>query len=217
MDAIRKLIARVVAERGLDLKKVSKELGRNPAYMQQYLRRGVPKELPERERLRLSELLDLPESQLGAPRPTMRETATADGLILRQHDTNAAAGDGAVIDQETEIGRWDIPKDYVRHGLSLRSPETSLSLITVAGDSMVPTLFPGDVIMVDLADKNPSNPGIFVLYADGVTVVKRLERIPTIRPPKLRLISDNQKHTPYDVLASLVNIAGRVVWFARRM
>jgi phage repressor protein C with HTH and peptisase S24 domain len=122
-----------------------------------------------------------------------------------------------VIDQETEIGRWVIPKDYVRHGLSLRSPETSLSLITVAGDSMVPTLFPGDVIMVDLADKNPSNPGIFVLYADGVTVVKRLERIPTIRPPKLRLISDNQKHTPYDVLASLVNIAGRVVWFARRM
>jgi hypothetical protein len=49
-DAIRTYVARWLASRELDMAEVSGKLGRNHAYMQQYLRRGVPRRLPEEVR-----------------------------------------------------------------------------------------------------------------------------------------------------------------------
>ena len=48
MDAPRKLLVDTLARRpDLDLKSLSLAIGRNHAYLQQYLMRGSPRELPE--------------------------------------------------------------------------------------------------------------------------------------------------------------------------
>ena len=220
MDPVRKLISQICEDRGIALAELSRQLGRNHAYMQQFMERGVPRTLPEGVRLRLSELLGVDEAALGAP-PKRQNRATvvdAGGLSLiniDQHDVRASAGHGSLISEETVVGQWPFPREYVRHTLSIRSGR--LSLIEVIGDSMEPTLRSGDQILVDLDDFNVSQPGVFALHDGDATVVKRVERIPGTDPAELVLISDNSMHGRYQVRADQVNVAGRVVWFGRRL
>src|SRR5947209_2139423 len=45
-DIERNRLAALIAERGADLKAISLAIGRNHAYLQQYLKKGVPRHLP---------------------------------------------------------------------------------------------------------------------------------------------------------------------------
>ncbi len=46
----RAALERLIADNGDDYAGLSKLAGRNAAYIQQYIKRGTPKKLPERER-----------------------------------------------------------------------------------------------------------------------------------------------------------------------
>lgn len=111
--------------------------------------------------------------------------------------------------------QWEIPPDYLRHELRVEAAEARI--IEVQGDSMEPTLRPGDRVMVNTGDRRPSPPGVFAVWDGFGVVVKRIEPIPNSDPPTLRLISDNDHHGVYERTMEEVNIIGRVVWFSRRM
>src|SRR5258707_14137454 len=65
MDAPRKLLVDTLERRpDLDLKKLSLAIGRNHAYLQQYLMRGSPRELPETARHGLAPLLGVSPDDL---------------------------------------------------------------------------------------------------------------------------------------------------------
>ncbi len=67
---VRKLIAERIVDLGLNMAEVSRRLHRNETYLQQYLKKGSPRELPERERIMLSQILAVPEDSLrGASLP----------------------------------------------------------------------------------------------------------------------------------------------------
>lgn len=138
---------------------------------------------------------------------------SSDYITIPEHDVRASAGPGTIVEDETEVASWPLPHDYVRHVLSLRSAK--LAMIEVIGDSMEPTLRSGDKIMVDLADKNVAQLGVFALFDGDATVVKRVEKV--MGTEKIRLSSDNPHHREYEVSADTVSIAGRVVWFGRRL
>ena len=80
----------------------------------------------------------------------------------------------------------------------------------VEGDSMLPTLHHGDIVLVDLARRAPTPPGIFVLHDGMGLVAKRLDHIPNSEPPRVRIISDNPLYAPYEGTAEEVNIIGRI-------
>ena len=63
----RSCLERLCAERGEDFAGLSRMLGRNPAYIQQFVRRGVPKRLKEEERRKLARYFAVSESLLGGP------------------------------------------------------------------------------------------------------------------------------------------------------
>ena len=56
LDRARKAVRQAIDMAGLTLKQASRLLGRNDAYLQQYLYRGSPRRLPEEVRLRLAEM-----------------------------------------------------------------------------------------------------------------------------------------------------------------
>ena len=70
----RIVIERLCTERGEDFASLSRMLGRNPAYIQQFVRRGVPRRLKEEERRKLARYFSVSESLLGGP-PDQREEA----------------------------------------------------------------------------------------------------------------------------------------------
>jgi hypothetical protein len=71
MDVVRKLILDKLQELDLNMAEVSKRLGRNETYLQQFLKRGSPRELHERDRIRLAEILSVSEEQLRGPSSTL--------------------------------------------------------------------------------------------------------------------------------------------------
>ncbi|WP_162596331.1 LexA family transcriptional regulator [Methylobacterium sp. 17Sr1-1] len=80
------------------------------------------------------------------------------------------------------------------------------------GDSMEPKIHDGDIVFVDVGHRVPSPPGIYALAdALGGVILKRLE-ISSARgqdPVRVRLISDNPKHSPEDRTLDEIAITGR--------
>src|SRR5438445_11309170 len=98
MNDPREILQRLCAERGEDFAGLSRMLGRNAAYIQQFVRRGIPKRLGEDERRKLARYFAIPETLLGGPVPEM---VVADGLIsVKRHPVMASAGPGAIVTQE---------------------------------------------------------------------------------------------------------------------
>lgn len=64
---VRQLILDKLDELGLTMSEASLKIGKNHAYLQQFLKRGYPLELPEKSRLPLADLLGVPEEQLRGP------------------------------------------------------------------------------------------------------------------------------------------------------
>lgn len=71
MDAVRKLILDRLMELGMNMSEASIKIGKNHAYLQQYLKRGIPAKLGEDEREKLSSLLGIPEDQLRGISPKL--------------------------------------------------------------------------------------------------------------------------------------------------
>src|SRR5688500_13813800 len=72
MDA-RQMLEQLCRERGQDYASLSRLIGRNSAYIQQFIRRGTPRRLPEIERRLLARHFGVAEQMLGAdasPAPT---------------------------------------------------------------------------------------------------------------------------------------------------
>ena len=206
----------MIRENGHDFAALSKMLGKNPAYIQQYIRRGSPKKLDEDDRRKLAEFYGVDERVLGAP--AVRKSSgprreSSDGLLrIKRLQVGASAGPGSLADDEFAESMGFAPKWLRRLG----TDPANLSLIVVDGDSMDPTLGDGDDIMVDhSAASRPLRDGIYVLRMDDVLLVKRIAMAPS---GKLSIRSDNPQYPDWDdVGADSVNIIGRVVWTGRRL
>src|SRR5690242_7199291 len=79
-DPVRALIARRLRDLGLTLSGVSRAIGRNHAYLQQFLERGIPAELPEKVRPLLASQLRLEEGQLRHDARATPASVAGDGL-----------------------------------------------------------------------------------------------------------------------------------------
>ena len=128
----------------------------------------------------------------------------------------ASMGGGNAVADEVEAGEpYHFQRSWITH--DLKSDPSDLRIMHVEGDSMMPTLHSGDVVLVDLVRRSPTPPGIFVLFDGMGLVAKRLENIPNNDPPMVRVISDNTFYSPYERTADEVNIIGRIRWFAREL
>ncbi len=176
-------------------------LGRNAAYLQQYVRRGSPRVLSERDRRLLSDYLGVSETALGAP------AERAPGFRLPKLNVAASAGPGALVDGEIVLGTDTLDPGLARR-LGLRDGQAAI--IRVRGSSMEPGLFDGDHIVVDTADRTPSaKGGVYVIRIEDAVMVKRVALVRGALVAK----SDNPDAGP--VPDGAIAVIGRVVWQMR--
>lgn len=206
----RTALERLIAENKEDFAGLSKLIGRNPTYIQQFIKRGSPKKLPEAERGILARYFGVDETLLGGPTTGVRKSGIR---LIPKLAVGASAGAGALPDRETLAGKIGFDEKWLRkQGLD----PAKLSLIQVDGDSMSPTLNHNDDIMVDnRAATDSVRDGIYVIRLDDVLMVKRLASGPAGR---LSVLSDNPAYPGWpDVDGAAVSIIGRVVWAGRRL
>ena len=140
-------------------------------------------------------------------------------------ETRAGAGGGGIeispddgsmiFGQDSIKSWWEVPESYLSE---LKMRRTNARIIEVQGDSMydpaIPgapgSIYPGDRLIVDAGDRQPSPPGPFVVWDGMGVVVKMVEVLPNTEPLRLRMMSRNPHYSPYEILEEESRIIGRV-------
>jgi phage repressor protein C with HTH and peptisase S24 domain len=210
----RQVLEKLCAERGENFAALSRLIGRNDAYIQQYLRKGTPRQLRERERRILARYFQIPESTLGGL-PDDHDAEYGELVPVVRVAVRASAGPGAIPGEESTRPYFAFEPRWLRWLTD--SPSTKLSIIRVEGDSMAPTLNAGDDILVDLGDgPDRLRDGIYVLRVDGTLLVKRLAIHPVGR--RVTVQSDNPAYGDLpDCGLDEIDCIGRVIWSGRKI
>ncbi|BCI69320.1 hypothetical protein SPKIRA_01500 [Sphingomonas paucimobilis] len=197
---IRAALQALAEQAGVSLAALSRMLGRNEAYLQQFVHRGSPRALAEGDRRQLAEFFGVPETRLGAAKE-------AGPLLMPRLAVAASAGPGATVDDDVMIGVEAIDRQLARRlGLS----DGTASVIRVRGDSMAPGLMDGDHLVVDQTDTRPNaRGGLYIIRIGDVLMVKRV----CAGPQGLVATSDNPAAPP--VPEGPMTVVGRVVWQMR--
>ena len=201
-------------ERGVSLAALSELLGRNPSYLQQFIRKGSPRKLEEQDRATLARFLGVGEQELreakdiSYAKPPKRDSGA--WVDVPRLDLGASAGPGAIAGGE---GAFDTFR-FSRRWLAEQGLESAqLSAIRVEGDSMEPLLNDGDEILVDRSAR-PFRDGIHVVRLGETLMVKR---VASAGAGRMALLSQNLAYPPVEVAADEVAIIGRVVWKGGRV
>jgi len=207
-----------------DYASISALIGKNHAYVQQFIKRGVPKCLKDDDMAKIINHFNISMDYFGSPDDflspgEMGNSAEAtefetEYIKVNVYDIEAAAGAGAVVENNNVANKLAFKRSWIRS--SSNATADDLAVITVLGDSMTPTLCDGDRILVDMTQKTLRNDGIYVLRNDDMILVKRISLNPITKLCTIK--SDNQFYESWEGCAPAdLDILGRVIWMGRNI
>jgi phage repressor protein C with HTH and peptisase S24 domain len=191
------------------------------------LRKDAKRARPNLERIKtLCDALGL-EIYIGPPRGIQVPSPTSDPSVseftrVPVYDAFLAAGDGVSNSDDGPVDYMMFKKDHLRK-LGVSIPAAVIA--QVSGKSMMPTIFPGDHVLIDTSRRTvegrtskflntrKNRPPVYAFIDDGHARVKRMMGDPT---KGVRVWSDNPMFEPefigpeeFDAL----HIIGRVMWW----
>lgn len=235
LDPVRQRLVDLVSENELDLAKASRAIGRNHAYLHQFVHYSKPKRLDEEDRLKLAQLLGCDESEL-RPAGTGRQAVT---LPSREHPLPGLAEDvppNAVPAPDVPIHAagpmpLDVPVmgtavgghngdfqlngqivDHIRRPPALIG-RSGVFAVYAQGDSMYPWRNRGDAVYVDAT--RPARPGDFVMVechgSDGEPGPAYLKLLVSETATKIRLKQFNPLDDRIEIPRTRVRHVYRVI------
>tara|TARA_R110002020_G_scaffold266483_35_gene481517 strand:+ start:4161 stop:4970 length:810 start_codon:yes stop_codon:yes gene_type:complete len=181
----------------------------------------LPKELNSAGDPELRELTYHPDDEAAAVPADALYRPQIPGA-LPEIDVRPGAGHGqvgelgviALSNGETAVGHrvireWNLPDEFTKNHLEITQGRTFV--LEVVGDSMLPTLLPGDRVIVDMSQRSFRADALYVIDDTfGEPQVKRLRRVPYSDEPTVEIISDNPNYGRDQIPAHRVRILGRV-------
>jgi len=173
---------------------------------------------------RIAKVLGCSVADLTGERPDHRNTKTSgDTIEIAELEVHAAAGmgadgDGTIMATDEAVavvGLHTMPTASFREAYGISS--SRIRIIPVKGNSMEPRLWPGQRVMVDIEDRTPSPPGVFVVWDGLALVLKYVEVVPNSDPLRVRISSANKDFMAYERTLDEAHINGRVVGVWARM
>ncbi|KZN57590.1 repressor [Pseudoalteromonas luteoviolacea CPMOR-1] len=137
-----------------------------------------------------------------------------DLLVVPKLDVEASAGFGAINGQEDTTEQFALNKRWLQSQLGVHSDH--LAFVSVRGDSMLPTLEHGDMVLVDLSQQQPSKAGVYIIQTQDGLMAKRLQQ----KSNHIAVISDNPDYPSWEINsqnAEQHGVAGRIVWCGRSL
>jgi SOS-response transcriptional repressor LexA len=205
--AVREQLDALIRQSGQGYADVSRLIGRNAAYVQQFIKRGVPRRLGEQERRLLAAHFGVAEALLGGPpQPAGRIAPEPAHHVLIEVPFLSA--------QARPLSAAPLRIDGTLLARLSAGRAASLAAMVVEGDSMAPTLLAGDHLLVDLSDNTPARDGLYAIESDSTPVVKRLSVNPATH--RVAILSDNVAYPSFpDCLPDSIGVLGRIVWMGR--
>lgn len=126
---------------------------------------------------------------------------------VQQLDAEAGMGGELVNDDHPEVVQaMDFTPSYIRGLVGFLPPPGRLVLITGRGDSMIPVIQPGDVVMVDTGTTSFDGDGIYLINTGGGQQIKALQH----RGDGIYVVSANAGLYPAFLLRDDAVIGGKV-------
>lgn len=154
-----------------------------------------------------------PSPQIGTPIiewDSPEDLPEGEFVIVPRFDIHVACGNGHVVYDEMPMEQGAaFRSDWVkREGLYLRN----LATVRATGDSMEPSIYAGDALLVDRAQTHVQDGRVFLLrFGDEVRVKRLFKRA----DGGVRIVSDNAGKYPEEVVTAAemehIEIIGRVV------
>lgn len=139
----------------------------------------------------------------------------SDYCHISQYSIEASAGQGALVEAENIDQHLAFKESWLRKsGIN----PANLIAIYARGDSMEPTIFSGDSLVIDKTkDTVTSDGGVYVINYDGELFVKRVQKQ---LDGLVAITSDNKNYRDMTIPVqdlSKLKIIGRVVWSGHPM
>ncbi len=151
------------------------------------------------------EVMELAGIERAPPTPS-------NGNLIAVYDVQASAGYGAIAEYDAIAYSLAFPPGYLQR--ITKSNPKDLMIVSVKGDSMVPTLMDDDVVMIDRSKTSLNYDGMFVFRYGDALHVKRVSRS---KAGKILATSDNRAlYDPIEYDPDEITVIGRVIWYARK-
>ena len=171
----RRALVDAINQRGTTLAQVSRAIGRSTTFLWEYVNKGTPVDLKERDRRELSLYLGVDEALL--QRPELRQNIQGPAVLQTGDRRRDLPVKGSAVSTSGEAILWN-------DGMTVAVEERPAWLegafdayaVYNRGHSMEPRYLPGEMLYVNPAE--PARPSDFVIvqFKDGHAIVKQLVR-----------------------------------------
>lgn len=107
--------------------------------------------------------------------PPMESREDAQGVTIPLLQVQASAGEGIERSDEVAVAQLVLDQAFIERYFN-NIPRKNLRCIHAYGDSMLPTIEPGDILLVDTSVNVPDVDGVYVMSANNSLFVKRVSR-----------------------------------------
>jgi phage repressor protein C with HTH and peptisase S24 domain len=134
-------------------------------------------------------------------------------VLIPQLEIGYSMGGGSVFADYQQTAMVPFPREWLRPMIKGRFDD--LFVARGDGDSMMPTLLDGDLVIVDTAQKNITQQDrLWCLSYGDLGMIKRVRLLPD---GGVQVNSDNPAVTPITAYDGELHIVGRVIWIGRRV
>lgn len=162
---------------------------------------------PERSKSELAQFLGLEPSAVSKMLKNRRQIKAREYMLMRKffglpvesgNDTpgnrhyildEMAGGKNAMQDKGDEPAQWQIPASILSKRTKAQ-PE-QIKVIAVEDNMMKPDYNLGEFVMVDLSDKKPAPPGVFLVTDGFGHMLRHCSYIPRSEPPKIKVSAND--------------------------
>ena len=199
----REALDGLISERGETYASISRLLGRNSAYIQQFIKRGSPARLDQSDIALLALHFDVPVEVLGGKEgPTVGQRS-----IIKVPLLNGTGNDSR--------SQWRLV-DAAWLGRLCDQP-ASVAILPIVGEAMEPTLCNGDEVMISRVRTQESvREGLYAIRGSSEIFVRRIAIDPTKN--RLTVLTDHPAYPSWQgIQRKGVDIVGRVIWIGARV
>lgn len=110
---------------------------------------------------------------------------------------------------ETPQGQWMMPATMFQSRTS--APAEKIKIFKVQENAMAPEFSHGEHVVVDISDREPSPPGVFIISDGFGQLLRRCEFVAGSRPPKVRISAHEKTFQTQTLELKEFQIIGRVI------
>ena len=195
----RQALDDLIREREETYAAVSRLLGRNSAYIQQYIKRGTPARLDQSDLAQLALHFDVPAKLLGGKESSSTPRRSVITVpVIEAKGLEIAQERSRIVDEA-----------WLRR---LCTRPAGLAILPIVGEAMQPTLQNGDEVIIQrLRSHDALQDGLYAVRGSSETFVRRIALDPTKN--RISVLTDHPAYPSWNgVQRKAINVVGRVIW-----